>query len=502
MEKKAIVTVERDQAIGEISENLLGSFLEHIGRAIYTGIYEPEHSLADADGFRTDVLELVKELQVPLVRYPGGNFVSGYRWQDGIGPKELRPKRLELAWQSIETNQVGIDDFAVWAGKAGCQVMPAVNMGTAQPQEAADLVEYCNFPGGTTLSDMRGKNGSKDPYGFKYWCIGNEMDGDWQMCHMTSQEYGRKAHETIKMMKWIDSTIKVTVAGSSGVAMPTYPEWDRVVLEHTYEEADYLSLHQYYGFLAGRDQVKDYLHAYLNLDDFIRSIIAATDYVKALKRSKKTMMLSLDEWNIWHNHIPNPPESRWREAPALLENSYDVKDALLFSGLMMTMINHADRIKIGCLAQLVNVIAPILTAPGGGVIKQTTYYPYLMGCRYARGTALRAEVRGECEETIYGDALPVYSAVAYREDTKELAVFLLNPDPESVELTLKLRQFENLQQIEHFRFGAENLETRNTFADPEAAVMKRVDGERAYQKDDTVLLEGYSFHVIRYRETA
>ena len=211
------VIVEKNRIIGEVSENLFGSFLEHMGRAIYTGIYEPGHPKADEDGFRSDVMNLVKELQVPIIRYPGGNFVSGYNWKNGIGPKENRPRKLELAWRSIETNQVGIDEFARWAKKAGCKVMPSVNLGTGTPQDAADLVEYCNFAGGTTWSDRRKENGSKDPYGFKYWCIGNEMDGDWQICHLTSQEYGRKAHETTKMMKWVDPNIKVVVAGSSNV---------------------------------------------------------------------------------------------------------------------------------------------------------------------------------------------------------------------------------------------------------------------------------------------
>ena len=327
------------------------------------------------------------------------------------------------------------------------------------------------------------------------------MDGDWQIGHLTAQEYGRKAHEAIKMMKWVDPKIQVTVAGSSCAQMPTFPEWDRVVLEHTYEEADYLSLHQYYDFIPGQDCLKDYLHSYLNLDSFIQSLVTTADYVKAVKRSNKTMMLSLDEWNIWHKHQGNPADDSWQIAPALLENSYDVKDALLFAGLMMTMINHADRIKIGCLAQLINVIAPILTVPGGGVLKQTIYYPYLAGCRFARGTALAAEVKGDKEETIYGDALAVYSAATYEEEKKELTVFLLNPDPKTVELAVNLYEFQGLKQTEHLAFGTGDLERGNTFADPEAVVMQRVEGEKAYEKGETLLLEGYSFHVIRYQET-
>lgn len=499
MEMKTIVSVEKNQVIGEISNNLFGSFLEQLGRAIYTGIYEPGHPTADADGFRGDVIDLVKELQVPLVRYPGGNFVSGYRWQDGIGPRENRPRRLELAWRSIETNQVGIDDFAVWAKKAGCDVMLAVNLGTGQPQDAADMVEYCNFLGGTTISDMRIKNGAKDPYGYKYWCIGNEMDGDWQIGHMTADEYGRKAHETIKMMKWVDPSIQVTVVGSSGAAMPTYPEWDRIILEHTYHEADYLSLHQYYGFNPERDKVNDYLHAYLNMDSFIRSIIATTDYVKAYKRSNKTMMLSFDEWNIWHQHLPSPAGSEWAIAPPLLENQYDVKDALLFSGMMMTLINHADRIKIGCLAQLVNVIAPILTKTGGGTLKQTLFYPYKAGCLYAKGNALRTNVVSEKTETIYGDANLLYSAATYQEETGELTLFLLNTSDKPLQTELKLREFDGLVLKEHQVFTGD-LSAKNTFENPESAVMVSKETEKRYEKGEVTELEGYSFHVLRFVE--
>ncbi len=499
MERNAVVTVEKSQIIGEISENLFGSFIEHLGRAVYTGIYEPDHPTADKDGFREDVIELVKELQVPLIRYPGGNFVSGYRWQDGIGSRKDRPRRLELAWRSIETNQVGMDDFALWAGKAGSDVMPAVNLGTAQPQDAADLVEYCNFTGGTALSDMRRENGRKEPYGFRYWCIGNEMDGDWQICHMTSQEYGRKAHETIKMMKWIDPTIRVTVAGSSGVVNPTYPEWDRIVLEHTYDEADYLSMHQYYGFNPQVEKENDYLHAYLNLDSFIRSMIATADYVKTYKRSSKTMMLALDEWNIWHNHLPDPPGVDWTVAPPLLENQYDVRDALLFGGLMMTMINHADRIKIGCLAQLVNVIAPIMTMPGGGTLKQTIFYPYQAGCLYAKGCALHTKVVSDKTETKYGDAQVLYSAAAYGEEQGELTLFLLNTNEKTLYTELKLREFGKLVMKEHQAFAGE-LYAVNTFEQPQRTTMVTQNMQQSYEEGAIVELEGYSFHVIRFVE--
>ena len=484
MAQKTIVSIEKRHEIGDISKNLFGSFLEHIGRAIYTGIYEPGHPMADPNGFRLDVIDAVRELQVPLVRYPGGNFVSGYRWQDGIGPREDRPRRLELAWHSIETNQVGIDDFATWAKHTGCDVMAAVNLGTGTPQDAADMVEYCNMEGGTYLSDLRKRNGNEMPHGFKYWCIGNEMDGEWQVGHKTAEEYGRIAHETIKMMKWVDPTIEVSVAGSSLSNLPTCPEWDRIVLEHTYELTDYISLHQYYGFKKGVDNVKDYLHTYLDLDGFIRTIIATADYVKALKRSKKTMMLSLDEWNVWHQHLQGPLANEWAIAPAILENQYDVKDALVFSAMMMTMINHADRIKIGCLAQLINVIAPILTVPGGGMLKQTIFYPYKAACQYAKGKALKTDVIAEKIEPRYGEANVIYSAAAYQEDKGELTLFLLNTSENDVCTELKLDGFKNLTLKEH-QVLTGDLVVKNTFENPNNVTMVTKEKDKLYKKGET-----------------
>ncbi len=207
--KRVNYFVDKNFKIGEVDPNVFGSFIEHLGRAVYTGIYEPDHPLADEQGFRKDVMELIKELRVPLVRYPGGNFVSGYRWTDGIGPKENRPRRLDYAWRSTETNQIGIDEFIDWANKSSIEPMIAVNLGTGTPQEAGDLVEYCNHPQGTDWSDLRIKNGHEKPYGIKVWCLGNEMDGPWQTCHLSAEDYGKKALETAKIMKWVDPDIKL-----------------------------------------------------------------------------------------------------------------------------------------------------------------------------------------------------------------------------------------------------------------------------------------------------
>ncbi len=492
--KKMTLSIDRENKIGAISENLFGSFLEHLGRAIYTGIYEPEHPTADAEGFRGDVADLVRELKVPIVRYPGGNFVSNYMWTDGIGEKSKRPRRLELAWQAIETNQVGIDEFAKWAEIVGTQVMPAVNMGTAGPREAAEMLEYCNFPKGTYWSDLRRENGREEPYNFKYWCIGNEMDGPWQMGHLPAREYGLKAVETIKMMRRIDPEIQAIVTGSSGPYMPTFPEWDRTVMEITYDWADYISLHRYYDYDPAQISSEDFLHSYLDMDQFITSVVAAADYVKALKRSDKTMMLSFDEWNIWHSHDPIDPSHQWATVRPILEDNFTARDALLFSGMMMTLINHADRVKLGCLAQLINVIAPIMTKIGGGTLKQTVYYPYMLGCTCARGDALRCSVKGEKVSTRYGEADLLYTAAAFDEENGELNLFVMNPTAEDVALELEMKQFGDMQPAKHLYMDCSRLDGKNTFENPDNIILQK----KAAQAGVTTV-PAYSFHLISFR---
>lgn len=283
---KASMIVNSAFEIGTIDPRLYGSFVEHLGRAVYSGIYEPAHVCANAWGFRSDVIALVKELGVNFVRYPGGNFVSGYNWEDGIGAKEKRPKRLDLAWKTIESNEVGLHEFMRWAKDASVQVNMAVNLGTRTADEARNLVEYCNHPEGSYYSDLRKANGAIDPFKIKTWCLGNEMDGPWQICRKTAEEYGRLACETAKVMKWVDPSIELVACGSSFYEMPTFGEWEATVLEHTYEHIDYLSLHRYYG--NAKNDLKNYLAQSLDMDRFIKGVAAICDYVKAKKRTTKT----------------------------------------------------------------------------------------------------------------------------------------------------------------------------------------------------------------------
>lgn len=490
---KARLTANKNYVIGDISPRLYGSFIEHLGRAVYGGIYEPGHFAADDMGFRSDVLELVRKLNVPIIRYPGGNFVSGYNWEDGTGDRSSRPRRAELAWASIETNQVGIDEFQEWASRAGTEVMLAVNLGTGTVEDAKNLVEYCNFPGGTKYSDMRRSNGFEEPFNIKTWCLGNEMDGDWQIGHKTAAEYGRIACEAAKVMKLVDPTIELVACGSSNSAMPTFGEWEAEVLAQCWEQIDYISLHSYYGNRDGN--TPSFLGCSLDMDRFIKSVEVICDYVKALKRSDKTMYLSFDEWNVWfHSNELDTKLEKWQEAPPMLEDVYTFEDALAVGCLLITLIKHADRVKIACLAQLVNVIAPIMTENGGAAWVQTIFWPFMHASLFGRGTALRCVV--DCESyktTAYGDVPYIEATAVY--SGKELTVFAVNRslDEETV-LEVELSGFGSPELIEHIKLNNTELKAVNTAAEPHA--VKPSPGAASGM---TATLENHSWNVLRYR---
>src|SRR4051812_47630722 len=242
----AQLTLDPAFSIGTVDRRLFGSFVEHMGRCVYTGIFEPGHPAADDDGLRTDVLDLVRELGVTTVRYPGGNFVSGYRWEDGVGPRGDRPRRLDLAWRALETNAFGLNEFMRWARLADVEPMMAVNLGTRGVEAAAELVEYCNLPDGTAAADLRRKHGVAEPHDIRLWCLGNEMDGPWQIGNLTADEYGRLAARAGHAMRRVDPSIELVACGSSNSTMPTFAAWEATVLEHAYDQVDYISLHTYY----------------------------------------------------------------------------------------------------------------------------------------------------------------------------------------------------------------------------------------------------------------
>lgn len=499
--KYAKIIIDKEYKISAIDERIYGSFIEHLGRAVYTGIYEPEHPTADDMGFREDVIELVKELNVPIVRYPGGNFVSGYNWEDGVGSVEERPRRLELAWRTIETNEVGTNEFMEWAKKVNSEVMMAVNLGTRGIDAARNLLEYCNHPGGSFYSDLRKEHGFEKPHNVKTWCLGNEMDGPWQLGHKTADEYGRLALETAKVMKQVDPSIELVACGSSNSKMPTFAEWEATVLEHTYEHVDYISMHVYYG--NPEDDLANYLAKSVDMDNFIQSVVSTCDYIKAKKRSDKTINISFDEWNVWfHSNEADSKREPWSIAPPQLEDIYTFEDALLVGLMLITLLKHADRVKIACLAQLVNVIAPIMTSEGGGAWKQTIFYPYFHASKYGRGTVLQTLISSPTYDSKDFKGVPALDSVTVLNEEKgELTIFAVNRDQEdSLELSCELKSFTDYIVIEHIVLEHEDIKAINTKDSPDN--VKPHKNGNAKMDGEVIIadLPKLSWNVIRLKE--
>ena len=424
----ARITIDPAFVVGPVRRRTFGSFVEHLGRCVYTGIHEPTHPTADEDGFRQDVIDLTRELGVSTVRYPGGNFVSGYRWEDGVGPVEERPVRLDLAWHSTEPNTVGVDEFVRWTAKAGVEPMMAVNLGTRGIQDALDVLEYCNFPSGTTLSDQRRANGSEAPHRISMWCLGNEMDGPWQTGHKNAQEYGRLASETANAMRMVDPNLELVACGSSNSSMPTFGEWERIVLTEAYENVDLISAHAYYEEFDG--DLGSFLASAVDMDGFIESVVATADAVRAAGRHTKRINISFDEWNVWYHSQPAsdvPTGDNWPVAPVLLEDHYNVADAVVVGSLLISLLRHTDRVHSASQAQLVNVIAPIMTEPGGRSWRQTIFHPFAQAAKYAKGDVLRPVLSSETYETKRFGEVPLIDAVAtYDEASGETVIFAIN----------------------------------------------------------------------------
>jgi alpha-L-arabinofuranosidase len=434
----ARVYLDTRRLISPIDRNLFGSFLEHLGRAIYEGIYDPGSKLSDSNGFRKDTLEEIRKINVPIIRYPGGNFVSGYNWLDGVGPKKDRPTTLDKAWNSLNSNQFGTDEFMAWCKLAGTKPLMGLNLGTGTPEQAAALVEYCNVEKGTQWSELRRKNGIAEPYKVEHWCLGNEMDGPWQIGHMSAVEYGYKAADAARQMRYVDNSLKLIACGSASSGMPTYLEWDREVLEQCYEYVDGLSLHRYFdnSDTTGGDSAH-FLAMNLTMDRQITESLAVCDLVRGHKRSPKQLWLSFDEWNVWYRERRGDAvdgHKTW--APHLLEEIYNLEDALLVGGLLNTLIRNSNRVKIGCLAQLVNVIAPIMTN-ADGVFLQTIFYPYSWALQFARGAALDVMVESSSYDVkgLYGSRDEKTTSVphldvsgSYDASNGTVVAFILNRD--------------------------------------------------------------------------
>jgi alpha-N-arabinofuranosidase len=450
-----------------------------MGRCVYTGLSEPGHPAADVDGFRTDVIDLVREMGVSVVRYPGGNFVSGYRWEDGVGPLDDRPVRLDLAWHSRETNAFGLDEFMRWTRKLRIEPMLALNLGTRGTQEALDLLEYANHPAGTALSEGRIAHGASDPYGIGFWCLGNEPDGEWQLGHKTADEYGRLAAETARAMRQFDRDLTLVACGSSGTSMPTFGSWERTVLEHTAGLVDLVSLHAYYD---PSDDMASFLASAVDMERSIEVVGAIIDDVRRESGGDRHIGISIDEWSVWaqSRFDEQVPPADWSEAPRLGEGPHTVADTVLAGSLLMTFLKHADRVECACIAQLVNTIAPIKTEPGGPAWREATFYPFALTAANASGRVIAPDIDSPTMATGKYGEVPMVDAVATLDDDLAAAsVFLINRSlEERVELTIDATHLRSPVSTSAVIVNDPDVQAANNMAWPDRVRPQALEVER------------------------
>jgi alpha-N-arabinofuranosidase len=492
------ITLHDRYQIGQVDERIFGGFLEHLGRAVYEGVYQPGSAHADEDGFRTDVMAALRRLRMTAMRYPGGNFASGYHWQDGVGPRDRRPAVRELAWQSIESNQFGTDEYIKLCRKLDWTPMLTVNLGTGTPEEARDWVEYCNCPPGTKFANMRAANGSPDPYGVKLWCLGNEMDGPWQLGHVPAGQYAIRAQQAAKMMKDVDPSLELVACGSCTTGLPTYMEWDREVLEYIGNLADYISLHRYVGNEA--NDTPDFLAVTNSIDRQIEEMDAACRYVQARRRSPRRTYLCFDEWNVWYRARSGVEvDGAGRVAPPLLEEVYNLEDALVVAGFLNSFIRHADVVKVANLAQIVNVIAPMLTR-GDQLLLQSIFYPFEMFAARSDGMALQTIVDGPAYEGKTNGRATYIDASAILGDGV-LHVFATNRSTDQIApLQVQLAGRALLGPISAEILTGPNAKAANTFEQPDQVVARplqsvRLDGGQALVDLPPLSVAALTFHV-------
>jgi alpha-N-arabinofuranosidase len=490
---KATLHLDTQHHIGDIDPRIFSGFAEHMGRCIYEGIYDPESSLSDSNGFRTDVIAALKKLKMPLVRYPGGNFVSSYDWKDGIGPRSSRPRRPDFAWRSVETNQFGTDEFMAWCKQLGTAPMLAINLGTKGASEASALLEYCNLPTGTYWADQRAANGSKAPYGVKTWCLGNEMDGPWQAGHVPAEEYARRADQAAKLMRGLDKSIELVACGSSGRGMASYLAYDRVTLEYCWSDVHYVSAHRY--STNYNDDVAWFLAEGVEIERIIEDYAGLFDYVRGLKRSEKRVFLSFDEWNVWYK--AKEMDGNWKEAPHLIEEVYNLEDALVCAQYLNAFIRRADVVKIACIAQVVNIIAPLLTKRDGLLI-QSIFHPFAMIAQTANGKSLQpilmcptytAGARGET---------PMLDVSASLAEDGNLAVFVVNrSQTDSIDLTIRVSDAKALSIRAVDQLSGTDPKAANSWENPNLLAPKRGTASISESGEVQVIVPALGFVAVQ-----
>lgn len=464
--KKAKAIIDKNFVISKVDEKVFSSFVEPLGRCVYGGLYEPNHATADEEGFRQDVMEYVKPLNLTMNRFPGGNFTSTYRWEDGIGPKEKRPRRPEPAWQCIETNQFGLDEFAKWSKKNGSDVMMTVNLATRGVLEAMDCVEYCNFEGGTYWSEKRKEHGFAEPLNYKYWCLSNEIDGIWQVGQKPPREYGLLAKEAAKAMKLLDDEIKTVLAGSSSPGQETFPEYDMKALSEAYDFVDYISVHHYIGNASNDSE--NYLAKPIVTNKYFEDVAAVIKYVKRKNKSDHDVYISFDEFNTWHSIAREERfENKWRIAPPLLEDIYTAEDALALGGMLLAILRHADVVKIACLSELVNCISHLRTRNDGGCWALPPYYAYLQYCQYGRGYALETVVESDTYDCKDFSDVPYLDSQAVLTEDGCINIFAINRSlEEELDFDMELRGFGKFKVEKHMVLTAGDPKATNSEENP------------------------------------
>jgi alpha-N-arabinofuranosidase len=452
----SLVKLDFDRRIGEIDRNIYGSFIEELGRCIYGGVYDPGSPLSDSEGYREDVMRAIKGLRISVLRWPGGNFASGYNWKDGIGPKNKRPPRWDPAWQEVDSNQFGTDEFLRYCEKLQVQPYITVNMGTGTMQEAADWVEYCNGTENTYWANQRRKNGHLAPYKVKLWGLGNEVYGGWEIGQMDARNYSADALQYAKLMKWMDPTLRLVAVGDTSV------NWDVRVLEQLTEIIDYISLHHYGGSLNTEKEMRDatYFH------DQLRALEGVITAVMANRPPRKPIAIAADEWNIWFRSGAQPGN------PHKLEEIYNLRDALWVASALNIFHRMCNSVRLACLAQLVNVLAPIMTNRTGLVL-QTIYYPFLLYSNYAGNIALDALVRSDAFPGM--PSTPYLDVSATTDDAnRKLTLALVNRHPTAdIPVNIEMEGFRPQATGTLFEVNGANLNVTNTFAEPHNVIAKR-----------------------------
>lgn len=487
----------------EIDSRLFGSFIEHMGAVVYDGIYEPDHPTATTEGFRGDVLKLVKDLNLGVVRYPGGNFTSGYDWKDTIGPATERPMKIELAWQGVEPNSFGLNEFIEWKNQIDAEMILTINLGTNGLRDAISIVEYCNFPKGTYWSDLRREHGFDEPHSIKLWCLGNELDGEWQIGTKTPEEYGKLACQASKVMKLVDDTIETILVGSSHPRLESYPEWDRKVLMEAYDEVDFLAMHNYIDRNQDEtlnvvdtrepDDIATYLARSLDVDKQIEEVISVCDYVKAVKRSQKTMNIAFDEWNV--HKQPEEPYVKWQTGSPIDKCHFDLADSLLFGSMGLAILRHAERVKISCQSLLVNTIPLILTEKGGTAWLNPTYFIMKDLAQFGRGKLIEHKEDVPKYQTELFKNVP-YLDFAIVDDGEGLNIFVINKSEKTSEVNLDIEFSRSLcfAQVKHHILTSDNLEDKNNKYAAEM-ILPRLEMKNLNNK--TISLSPYSWNVVR-----